>query len=139
MKLVKTNRFLQNRKGITPILSNLLLTIIAVAAMSIATTATYVITTNLRETMSERIIVEDLWFTPPDRIGIYIRNIGKVNIHISAVYVNHTSRSFTSPFSLKINEHGWLNISYAWSSDELYYVDVITTRGTHAEDSYKAP
>ena len=83
MKLVKTNRFLQNRKGITPILSNLLLTIIAVAAMSIATTATYVITTNLRETMSERIIVEDLWFTPPDRIGIYIRNIGKVNFTLN--------------------------------------------------------
>lgn len=136
---MKNNRFLQDRKGITPILSNLLLTIVAVAAMSIATTATYVITTNLRETMSERIIVEDLWFTPPDKICIYLRNFGRVNIYISAVYVNHTSRSFTSPFSLKINEHGWLNISYTWSPDDLYYIDIVTTRGTHAEDSYKAP
>ncbi|MGD8565470.1 MAG: hypothetical protein PVF96_03895 [Candidatus Bathyarchaeota archaeon] len=136
---MKINRFLQDRKGITPILSNLLLTIVAVAAMSIATTATYVITTNLRETMGERIIVEDLWFTTPDKICIYLRNIGRVNIHISAVYVNHTSRSFTSPFRLKINEHGWLNMSYTWSPDDLYYVDIITTRGTHAEDSYKAP
>ena len=135
---MKIDRFLQDGKGITPVLSTLLLAIVAVAAMSIATTATYVITTNLRETMSERIVVEDLWFGPPDKICIYIRNVGKVKIYISAIYVNHTSRSFTSPFSLTINEHGWLNISYTWSSDSLYYVDIITTRGTHTEDYYKA-
>jgi len=51
-----------NKRAITPVLSNLLLTVVAVAAMSIATTATYVITTNLRETMGERVIIEDVWF-----------------------------------------------------------------------------
>ena len=59
-KLIK--RFLCDKRAITPVLSSLLLTVVAVAAMAIATSATYVITTNLRENMSERVIVEDVWF-----------------------------------------------------------------------------
>jgi hypothetical protein len=134
----KRKRFFWDKRAITPVLSNLLLTVVAVAAMSIATTATYVITTNLKETMSERIIVEDLWFNN-SHISVYLRNVGKVAVHVSAVYVNHTSQSFTSPFNLEKNEHNWLNISYSWSSGSLYYVDVVTTRGTHVGGYYKAP
>jgi len=128
-----------NKRAITPVLSNLLLTVVAVAAMSIATTATYVITTNLRETMGERVIIEDVWFNPEGYISVYIRNIGKVNIHVSAVYVNHTRYSFTSPFNLEINEHGWLNVSLSWDSTSLYYIDIVTSRGTHVGGYYKAP
>jgi len=134
----RLGRFFRDRRAITPVLSNLLLMVVAVAAMSIATTATYVITTNLKETMSERIIIEDLWFNN-SHISVYLRNVGKVAIHVSGVYVNHTSQSFTSPFSLELNEHDWLNISYSWVSDSLHYVDVVTTRGTHVGGYYKAP
>lgn len=136
----RLRRFFRDRRAITPVLSNLLLTVVAVAAMSIATTATYVITTNLKETMSERVVLEDLWFNPSTGdISVYLRNVGKVAVHVSAVYVNHTSQSFPSPFSLEIDEHDWLNISYSWSSGSLYYVDIVTTRGTHVGGYYKAP
>ena len=47
MKRLK--RLLLDKRAITPVLSHLLLTVIAVSVMSIATSATYVITTNLRE------------------------------------------------------------------------------------------
>jgi len=136
----KVKRFFRDRRAITPVLSNLLLTVVAVAAMSIATTATYVITTNLKETMSERIVLEDLWFNnSTGDMSVYLRNVGKVAVHVSAVYVNHTSQSFPSPFNLEIDEHGWLNISYTWSLGSLCYVDVVTTRGTHVGGYYKAP
>ncbi|MDI6806101.1 MAG: hypothetical protein QMD20_05515 [Candidatus Bathyarchaeia archaeon] len=133
-------RFFSDSRAITPVLSNLLLMVVAVGAMAIATTATYVITTNLREIMSERIIVEDVWFNnSTGNIQVYLRNIGKVAIHISAVYVNRTSQSFSPPFSLEIGEHGWLNIPCAWTPNSLYYIDIVTTRGTHLADYYKAP
>lgn len=136
----KLKRFFRDRRAITPVLSNLLLTVVAVAAMSIATTATYVITTNLRETMSERVIIEDLWFNnSTGNISIYLLNVGKVAVHISTVYVNHTSQSFTSSSNLEIGEHGWLNISYSWVSGSLHYVDIVTTRGTHVGGYYNAP
>jgi len=136
----KASKLLRDRRGITPVLSNLLLLVVAVAVMAVATTATYMITTNLRENMSERIIVEDLWFNnQTGGIDIYLRNVGKVAIHVSAVYVNHTSQSFDSPFDLQIGEHGWLNVPYGWVSGALCYVDVVTNRGTHVAGYYEAP
>lgn len=130
----------RDKRAVTPVLANLLLTVVAVAAMSIATSATYVITVNLRETLSERAIIEDLWFDPSgDTINVYLRNVGEVSTWISAVYVNHTQESFESPFSMDINEHGWLNISCNWSSGSLYYMDIVTSRGTHVGGYHKTP
>ena len=132
-------RIFDDKRAITPVLSSLLLTVIAVAAMAIATTATYVITTNLRDERSERAVVEDVWFGSVNTIGIYLRNTGKVAIHVSSVYTNHTSQNFTKPFNLEIGENRWLNISKNWVSGGLYYIDITTSRGTHLADYYKAP
>ncbi len=98
----KFKKFIRDKRAITAVLSNLLLTVVAVAAMALATTATYVITTNLRETMSERVIIEDLWFNnSTGSIDVYLRNVGQVAIQISSVYVNHTSQSFAETFQTR--------------------------------------
>ena len=133
-------RFMRDKRAITPVLSSLLLTVIAVAGMSIATSATYVITTNLRETMSERVAAEDVWFNPATHtIDVYLRNVGKVNIHVQSVYVNHTSQPFNTPFNLGLNGDGWLSIFYTWNSGNLYYIDIVTNRGTHIASYNTAP
>ncbi|MEM3577833.1 MAG: hypothetical protein QXX51_05185 [Candidatus Bathyarchaeia archaeon] len=139
--MTRKRGFFADKRAITPVLSNLLLTAVAVAAMAIATTATYVITTNLRETMGERVIVEDVWFNNlTGSIHIYMQNIGKVSIEVSGIYINHTAQSFSQPFRLELGEHKWLNVSgYAWTSGSLYYIDVVTKRGSHIADYYKAP
>lgn len=138
--MTKMLKVFRDKRAITPVLSNLLLTAVAVAAMAIATTATYVVTTNLRDEMSERLVVEDVWFnSTANTISIYLRNTGKVEVRISAVYVNHTSQPFTKPFSLEIGEHRWLGVSKTWLQGSLYHIDVVTSRGTHISDFYKAP
>jgi hypothetical protein len=111
---------------------------IAVAGMMIAITATYVITDNLRETMGERFIVEDVWFKADNEIAIYVRNIGKMPIEIVAVYVNYTLESFTE-LELGIESHGWVNATHSWSSDSIYNIKVVTTRGTQVVDYYRSP
>jgi len=133
-------RFLNDKRGVTPVLSTLLLTVVAVAVMTIATTATYVITSNLRDTMSERAAIEDVWFNNQTHtIDVYVRNIGKTAIQVTAVYVNHTSQDFTEPFTLEIGQHTWLNIYEAWTSGSLYHIDMVSTRGTHVEEYSTAP
>jgi E3 ubiquitin-protein ligase DOA10 len=131
-------RMLRNKRGITPVLSNVLLMVIAVAGMSIAMTATYVITNNLREIMGERFVVEDVWFKTPSVIAVYVRNVGKMAIEISAVYVNYTSRSFSS-LKLEVNKHNWLNITYVWSAGVAYYINIVTRRGNQIANYYEAP
>jgi len=127
-----------NRRGITPVLSSLLLTVIAVAGMSIAITATYVITDGLHESMGERLIVEDVWFTEEDQVSLYLRNVGKVSINVAAVYVNRTDQSFTS-LELEQDKHGWLTVTYSWSADSAYEIKVVTRRGTKVVDYYMSP
>ncbi|MEM3565868.1 MAG: hypothetical protein QXK47_00760 [Candidatus Bathyarchaeia archaeon] len=134
-------RLFADKRAITPVLSNLLLMVVAVAAMSIAAATTYVITTNLRETMGERLIIEDIWFNSvggTSQISVYLRNVGKVPIRISAVYINHTRWSAPT-LELGLGDHNWLNITYSWASNSLYYLDVVTTRGNRVGGYYKAP
>ena len=133
-------RFLRDKRAITPVLSHLLLTVVAVAIMSLAISATFVITTNLRETMGERVIVEDVWFNSAmGTIDVYLRNVGKTDIHVSNVYMKHVGQSFNGPFSLEVNKHDWLRIACSWVSEESYYIDIVTKKGTHIAGYYKAP
>jgi len=126
-----------NNKGIAPVLSNLLLMVIAIAGMSIVMTATYVITSNLREIMGERFIVEDSWFKAGE-VSLYLRNVGKVLIKVGVVYINYTVESFL-PLELDTGDHGWLNVTYSWTSNSIYYINMVTKRGTQVGDYYKSP
>jgi hypothetical protein len=133
----KVRRLLQNRRGITPVLSSLLMTVIAVTGMSIAITATYMITDELHDSMGERLLIEDVWFTP-DQVSLYTRNVGKVPVEVVSVYVNRTEQSFM-PLELEEDNHSWLNISYNWSADSVYEIKVVTRRGTNVVDYYVSP
>jgi len=135
--VILVRRFLRNKRGVTPVLSNVLLTVVAVAAMSLAASATYVITDNLHQIMGERVIAEDVWFTS-DGISIYLRNTGKVAVEVSSVYVNFTSQSFT-PLTLEVWEHGWLNVTFSWDAGGLYHMNIVTSRGTKIVDYYRVP
>ncbi len=133
----KLKRRLFDKKGITPILSNLLLMVIAVSAMAIAITATYIITGNLHDTMGERFIVEDVWFKT-EEIAIYLRNTGKTPIEIVSVYINHVAQSSTR-VRLAPGDSSWLNITYSWNPNSVYHINVATTGGTHIADHYGSP
>ncbi len=133
-------RLLHDKRAISAVLSHLLLTVVAVAIMSIATSATFVITTNLRENMGERVVVEDVWFNDAGgSLDVYLRNVGKVDIEVVAVYVNHEAQEIKSALSSKVNEDGWLSVASKWESGDVYYIDIVTGRGTHVAGSYKAP
>ena len=139
-KVKHLKRFLHDKRAITPVLSHLLLTVVAVAIMSLATSATFMITTNLRQTMGERVIVEDVWFNnATGTVDVYMRNVGKSDIQVSNVYVNHASQSFSGLSTLQVNKHDWLRIAFKWDSGESYYIDIVTKRGTHVASYYKAP
>lgn len=135
--MTNVEKFLGNKRGVTPVLSNVLLTVVAVAAMSLAASATYVITDNMRQIMGERVIAEDVWFTS-EGISIYVRNVGEVAVAVASVYVNFTSQPFT-PLALEAGEHGWVNMTLPWNGNSLYNINIVTTRGTKIVDYYNSP
>ena len=105
--------------------------------MSIAITATYVITDGLHDSMGERLIIEDVWFTS-NQISLYLRNVGKISVDVVAIYVNRESQSFSN-LELEQESHSWLNITYNWSPDSAYEIKVVTGRGTNVLDYYVSP
>ena len=128
-------KFLRNKRAVTPVLSELLLTVIAVAAMSAAASATYVITTNMRSNMSERMVTEDVWFNYATQcVDVSLFNVGKVDVSVTNVYINHTGIGVS--LDLKVGEHKTLSIPYDWNSGDLCYIDIVTTRGLHIADYY---
>ena len=128
---------MRNKRGVTPVLGSLLMTVIAVAGMTLAIGATYVITDGLHDNMGERLIVEDVWFTT-DEVSLYLRNVGKVSVNVDAVYVDRLSQSF-EVLELEQGEHGWLNVTYSWSPNSAYEIKVVTRRGTIVADYYVSP
>jgi FlaG/FlaF family flagellin (archaellin) len=132
-------RFLNDKRGLTPIISELLLVVIAVSAMSIATSATYVITTNMRENMSERVVAEDVWFNTASSVSVYVYNVGKVDVSFTQAYVNHESVTFNAPQKLETNQSYALTVNHVWTSGEVYYIDIVTARGLHVAGYYQAP
>lgn len=126
-----------NKRAITPVLSTVLLTVITVAGMSIAIAATYVITGNLKDTMGERFIVEDVWFRT-GTISVYLRNTGKTGLDVVAIYVNHESQP-TTTLHLEPSGHSWLNVAYVWSKNSVYHINIATSRGTQVADYYTSP
>ncbi|XHH07750.1 MAG: hypothetical protein ACFCUE_09210 [Candidatus Bathyarchaeia archaeon] len=133
-------RLLHDKRAISAVLSHLLLTVVAVALMAIATSATYVITTDLRQNMGERVAVEDVWFnSATETVDLYLNNVGKVDVQITAVYVNHVSQPYPA-FSLKVGEEDKLQVYFdGWDTGEVYYIDILTSRGNHIAADYKAP
>lgn len=127
----------RNKRAITPVLSNVLLMVIAVAGMSIAVTATYVITGNLRETMGERFIIEDVWFRS-DAVSIYLRNTGKTEIDFAGVYIDNVAQPFAH-LHLDPLEGNGLNVALTWTPGAVYQIKILTSRGTQVADYYKAP
>jgi hypothetical protein len=130
-------KFVRNKRAIAPVLSELLLTVIVVAAMSIAASATYVITSSMRENINERVVVEDVWFNTADQaVNIYLYNSGQVDVNIHNVYVNHVLYSVS--FRLGLQDEACLTLSPNWTQGEVYYIDIVTDRGNHIADYYKA-
>ena len=71
-------------------------------------------------------------------VEIYLDNVGKVDLQVEAVYINHENQKFND-FSLKVGEQGTLNVDFTeWKPGEVYYIDIVTSRGNHFADSYKA-
>jgi hypothetical protein len=113
--------------------------------MSIAASATYVITSNMRSTMGERIVVENVYFnTTTNTVNAYLFNVGKADIEITNVYINQSGPQpgpiGAIDFKLEAGESGWLNITYAnLQSGSVIYLDIVTTRGLHIADYYTIP
>jgi len=86
------------------------------------------------ERVKERLVVEDVWFelsASPQKIHIYVRNIGAIPLTVEHVYIDHTMVSLDTPLKLGIGEGGYIDLDSPIPLEEgkTYLVTVATARG----------
>mgnify|MGYP000235730977 CR=1 FL=1 len=133
-----------NRRGVSPVIAVLLLVIIAVAAaiLTYLWVLGYMGTVQrggTTEALQERIKVEGVRISGDDIVGVYVRNIGDVEVRIREVYVVFpTGHTEYRRFSERVLDPGEMEL-ISFSGIDLepgvtYTVRVVTLGG--AEGSY---
>jgi archaellum component FlaF (FlaF/FlaG flagellin family) len=147
---------LGSRKGLSEILSALMMTSMVVAMFAVIF-VTYVPALRLTESQSslwygdqensarERVVVEMLTFlSSPKKIEVFVRNVGKTDVKVAAVYVNGVpitgpdiTPSLTGGYRIYTKTGSSQHIVkftlvYVWTSGVEYTVKVVTARGNSA-------
>ena len=130
------------RRGISPVIAVLLLIVIAVAAaiLTYVWISGYVGTLQAQagaQQLQERIKIDGVEIRDNKITGVYVRNIGDVEVTIDAVYVLDTSGNIlgaTIGVGATITAAGASHITSVSSptlqEGHTYIVKVVTTRGT---------
>lgn len=96
------------------------------------------------EASKERIVIEMVVFEVDAAgnkyVNIFVRNVGEIDVKISAIYINgsaQTSVDPSLPYRLYVSANGAVNvqnfkIAYLWSENEIYMIKVVTSRGAEA-------
>lgn len=137
-------RFLKRDRGVTPVVSALLMIVVTVAAFALLYGATdswiRAQRTGPLLRLKERVVIENVWFltnATGKYVCVYSRNVGEVEVTIYSFQVGGGVPSpMSGDITLSVGRGGWMNASYSWSVGTTYEVRVLTDRGgefiTHA-------
>ena len=135
-------RLVKNGKGLSPVLSAVLMILIVVTGMSLlfAFFVNYARDFQLGSgsAVLESMTVEDVWFRDsPTRAEVWVYNFGKADFRITSVYINDQFVT-VDPTSLtvRVGEHGNFTVPYAFESGKSYSFRIVTARGTAFEGKY---
>ena len=137
-------RFVKAKRGISPIVSSLLMLLVVVIAFStvLGYTNNFISAqrANTLEYIRERLVVEDIWFRLNNTISIYVANVGTVPLQITEVLVNNENVDISpSPLKLKMFELGEARFNFSWISGSQYSFVLITRGGYYIEVPSTAP
>jgi flagellin-like protein len=130
-------RLFSSRKGLSPVLSTVLMILIVIIGMSMLFAFFVNYTRDFQagsgSAVLESMVIEDVWFKG-STVEVWVYNVGKVDFTITSVYVNDQKAGF-SPSSLEIRpgEHGLITINSA-QIDCL--IKIVTVRGSTFEGRY---
>ena len=137
-----TTKLNTKRRGISELMSNLILVIIVVGGMmATITLATDYFHNILDQAKPEKLAIEDVTFSSTNIITVTVRNIGKTDSKIVTVLVNDEDMSsYMSPSTLTLqpSHKGHIYATCSWASGETYTIVVMSERGATTYGSYTA-
>ena len=144
---MRLRQTLENKRGISEVVSAILLMGIVVSAMVLLLNATFtwaglyqsytgVAISSREDRLRERFVIEDVWYRN-NGTWIYVSNVGEVDVTLVNVYIDHEPQSTTNlPLKLTPGDGGWVKVSAVYSSGT-HYIVVVSERGNKVEGYWK--
>jgi len=139
---------LESKKGISPILATLLLTVIAVAAIVITYAWVITFTTNVTGQDVQLREITTSWNNTANTITIYLTNQGTSDGKIDSVYIGTSATNLNlqgsvtyDPASKIITSHGTIKVvaTYTWVASTEYYFKIHPEVGADCEFHKTSP
>ena len=165
LKVVGMPKRSRSKKAVSPVIANVLMVMAVFALGTILfawATSSFgmyqggagVWFVNRGDALKERLVIECVEFsgvlpgTPPrgDRINVYVRNVGSIDLKVVQIYVNGTTgwvgpTTPPLPVSLPVGNVVRITVilsSVVWYSGSVTGIMVATARGNSASGSWKA-
>ena len=137
-------RFANAKRGISQIVSSLLMLFVAVVGFGLVLNYTNNFIraqrTSTLSTIRERLVVEDIWFRLDNTISLYVANVGTVPLQITEVHVDNENVDITpSPLKLVRLELGEARLNFSWLPGVEYSFTIVTEGGYYSEIFSTAP
>jgi hypothetical protein len=149
----------RNKKGLSTVISTILMIMVVMVGMSVAFAYVAVYAQNYKagigSSVLESMTIEDVWITGQHTVQLTVYNTGtktnlgtdaNVDLTVATIYVNGsalTNPSSTMNFNQLIPAGNHVEIVGQWSeafqSGNTYDFKIVTIRGSNFEVQYKAP
>lgn len=124
----------------TSIVSQFLMIGITILGMGIVVTwvAQNFVYPERQSAILERAVVENVWFRQGGTMEMFVRNTGRVDMTLNAIYVNG-ELSVEPRLYLPVQKGETIAITHNWAPGQTYKFLIVTERGSTIEVSYLAP
>ena len=136
----------KHRAGVSPVVSDIIITAVVVIGMSILLIWTMTYTephSPWKDAASERIVVEDVWFNGTGTgMGLYIYNYGDIEVKIVKIFTEPgpTRPVWEGELLVAPRSAGRIDMpDFSWSPGQTYRIIVETDRANQFETLAKAP
>ncbi len=87
---------------------------------------------NRGDALRESLAIEDVWFytqSSTNYVNITVRNVGRVQLKVAALYVNNTAFTSLSPSQINVGGVATYQVQYSWVAGKIYIIIAATARG----------
>jgi len=133
-------RLFNSRKGLSPVLSTVLMILVVIIGMSLlfAFFVNYArdFQTGSGSAVLESMVIEDVWFRD-STTEVWVYNVGKVDSRITTFYVDGRQVWPSDWYvDVPVGGHEKLPVPYDFESGTSYSFKIVTARGTALEGVY---
>lgn len=87
---------------------------------------------NRADALRESLAIEDVWFytqSSTNYVNVTVRNIGRAELKLVALYLNNTAFTSLSPSQINVGGVATYKVQYAWVAGKAYIIIAATARG----------